>query len=269
LSASTLIEHGLSATSLHFADGWLNKIANQEKQLTGAGFSELSTIRNLKNGLKPPFSGFHAASWSDGLAMRCAPIGIAAYRDYSIAIELVRSDGAVSNAGEGILGGIAVALAVAMAMNQVPTMQIISNVIDELPEESWLYRNLEKVVELASKNTNLSKREMRHKLLDELAVTDFPFPEMAPEAVSLAFAALILNEEDFKETLLFAVNLGRDTDTIAAISGAILGAKVGYKALPDKWTKQLKPATGSCLEFAKGIDLIELAPALIELGSKS
>lgn len=45
-------------------------------------------------------------------------------------------------------------------------------------------------------------------------------------------------EKDFKQTILRAVNLGCDTDTIAAIAGGLAG--IMYKELPDDWVRGLR-----------------------------
>ena len=36
-----------------------------------------------------------------------------------------------------------------------------------------------------------------------------------------------------------AVNLGEDTDTIAAIAGGLAGAMYGYDAIPEEWRRTL------------------------------
>ena len=41
--------------------------------------------------------------------------------------------------------------------------------------------------------------------------------------------------ESYREAVLLAVNLGDDTDTTAAVTGAIRGAMDGYKAIPERW----------------------------------
>lgn len=267
LTASTLLEFGLAATSVDFAHSWRVRVLPQSEALVGAGFSELSTVRNLRLGLMPPVSGMHSASWSDGLAMRIAPIGIAASHDYALVVRLAKSDGAVSNAGEGIWGGVAVALAVSLAMNNVPTEEIFNFVKQSIPAETWLSRNLSKIEKINLERAEKTDQQLRHELIEQIAIREFPFPELAPEAVALALGSLLLAQDSFEGTLLFAVNLGRDTDTIAAICGAIVGAKVGFSNIPARWTNQLKPATGSCLKFAAGIDLVSLAPKLLGLAS--
>ncbi|MBP7284655.1 MAG: ADP-ribosylglycohydrolase family protein [Leptospiraceae bacterium] len=47
----------------------------------------------------------------------------------------------------------------------------------------------------------------------------------------------LLNSSTYKETVLKAVNLGEDTDTIAAIAGGIAGIYYGYDNIPDNWVK--------------------------------
>lgn len=43
----------------------------------------------------------------------------------------------------------------------------------------------------------------------------------------------------YSEAVLKAVNLGGDTDTIAALTGGLAGIKYGYDAIPAAWIKQL------------------------------
>ncbi len=45
----------------------------------------------------------------------------------------------------------------------------------------------------------------------------------------------LLTTENLKDCLLKAVNLGDDTDTIAAIAGGLAGLYYGYEAIPKEW----------------------------------
>ncbi len=45
----------------------------------------------------------------------------------------------------------------------------------------------------------------------------------------------LLNTHDYKSCVLKAVNLGRDTDTTAAVVGGLAGLKYGYEAIPKEW----------------------------------
>lgn len=49
------------------------------------------------------------------------------------------------------------------------------------------------------------------------------------------------NSETFREGIIGAVNHGGDADTIAALSGSLLGAKFGYENIPKEWIDKLDP----------------------------
>lgn len=49
----------------------------------------------------------------------------------------------------------------------------------------------------------------------------------------------LLNTTDYKTCVLKAVNLGNDTDTVAAVAGGLAGLKYGYKNIPKDWIEVL------------------------------
>ena len=49
----------------------------------------------------------------------------------------------------------------------------------------------------------------------------------------------LLNNENYRDTILEAVNLGYDTDTTACIVGGLTGIYYGYEDIPDDWINQL------------------------------
>lgn len=49
-----------------------------------------------------------------------------------------------------------------------------------------------------------------------------------------------LNTSSYADCVLAAVNLGGDTDTTAAVAGAIAGVYYGFGAIPPKWVGQLR-----------------------------
>ncbi|MCM8531967.1 MAG: ADP-ribosylglycohydrolase family protein, partial [Lentisphaeraceae bacterium] len=49
----------------------------------------------------------------------------------------------------------------------------------------------------------------------------------------------IANTDSYSEAVLKAVNLGEDTDTTAAVTGAIAGALYGIDSIPQKWIREL------------------------------
>lgn len=49
----------------------------------------------------------------------------------------------------------------------------------------------------------------------------------------------LLNSENYKECVLKAVNLGEDTDTVAAVAGGLAGLYYGYENIPNEWIIQI------------------------------
>lgn len=59
----------------------------------------------------------------------------------------------------------------------------------------------------------------------------------------------LAQSHSFAETVLTAVNLGEDTDTIGAIAGGLAGILYGIEGIPAQWLDQLrgKELIESCL----------------------
>ncbi|OUN34565.1 hypothetical protein B5G27_07360 [Lachnoclostridium sp. An76] len=45
--------------------------------------------------------------------------------------------------------------------------------------------------------------------------------------------------ESYRDVVLNAVNLGGDTDTIAALAGGIAGIYYGFRSIPDNWVQNI------------------------------
>jgi ADP-ribosylglycohydrolase len=67
-----------------------------------------------------------------------------------------------------------------------------------------------------------------------------------------------MNGNDYKETVLMAVNLGDDTDTTAAVAGGLAGLYYGFESIPEKWIQEIKRSddiNDLCDRFAKACGL--------------
>jgi len=92
----------------------------------------------------------------------------------------------------------------------------------------------------------------------ELNLHDTPFH--AGEIHLINLTALAFSEGDFMKAMTFVVNFGRDNDTVAAVTGAILGAYVGYAGLPQGMSQVVMRTSKDVM----GIDLELLATQLSE-----
>jgi hypothetical protein len=87
-------------------------------------------------------------------------------------------------------------------------------------------------------------REMR-KVFDSIysgSGTPYAFSS-ANEVVTKAICIFRMARGNPREAIIAAVNLGRDTDCLAAIAGGISGALSGPGSIPEEWIKQVDYAT--------------------------
>ncbi|MCL7377766.1 ADP-ribosylglycohydrolase family protein [Streptomyces sp. 35G-GA-8] len=63
------------------------------------------------------------------------------------------------------------------------------------------------------------------------------------EELPVALGMLLVGRGDFRHTVLGSVNYGRDCDSIATMSGAIVGALYGEEAVPKEWGTEVARAS--------------------------
>ncbi|ATL27021.1 ADP-ribosylglycohydrolase family protein [Streptomyces formicae] len=254
-SGLLLARHGSALTVAHVETAWHQWIADlDEGPFRGAGFSERGTLENLRRGLAAPISAQHRHAWSDGLAMRAAPFGVFAAGRPREAARLVAIDGSVSHDGEGIYGGQAVAAGVAAAMAGARVDAVVAAALAAIPDDCWTSRSLRRAVAVADRG----ERAVRSAVV----IGGYPWTDLAPEAVGLAFGAYAAARGDFAAAVLTAVNMGRDADTTAAVAGALSGATCGASAIPLDWSGAIGPARGSCLPSMRGHHVLDIAELL-------
>ena len=86
----------------------------------------------------------------------------------------------------------------------------------------------------------------------------------------------LLHAANFEEGVVATVMAGGDTDTNAAIAGALLGAVYGRQAVPRPWLRAIlscRPLRGTNTAHPRGtefwpVDSLELAESLLLAGAK-
>jgi hypothetical protein len=100
-------------------------------------------------------------------------------------------------------------------------------------------------------------------LYEAVVVRHYPWTDLAPEAVALAFAGYLMGAGEVEASVVAAANLGRDADTTAAIAGALAGAGRGESAVPERWAREIGPVTGRCLPVVAGRHVLDVATELV------
>lgn len=288
-NALAILEHGREATTEQVEATWRRLLLAPGAHFRRGGFSDVYAARNLLRGLHPPASGaFNQQMWSDGVAMAIGAAGIAWPGEPEGAARLAAAIGAVSNGRDGIYAGQAVAAATAAAMAGADAWEMADVALGHVPSDSWTHRTLERVLAVSrGVLPDAPPSGVRHPLpipgprgdgvstppggpddpaqavYEACVVEWYPWADIAPEAVALAFGALLLGGADFRRIVLTGVNFGRDADTIGAISGILAGALLGAGAIPSAWRERVRVGSGVCLGAVAGVDIRDVAARLV------
>lgn len=192
----------------------------------GYGKTTLMAVNNLINGKSWTESGI-AGSVGNGTAMRAAPFGIFFRRDLKLLKDVVKTDSAITHASEEAeAGALAIALTVAYAVNNDIT-ELLDKLTPQLPES-----------------------KVRKSLYGLSALlTDAINPQQALSAIGTKAdvrqtvpAALycFLKFNNYSEAVISAIRAGGDTDTTAAIVGALFGAHTGFDGIQSNWISQIE-----------------------------
>ena len=190
----------------------------------GIGSTTAEACVNLKIGATWEQSGLtNKSKAGNGSAMRASPIGLV-YRDnLSDLMNAAVSDATIThNSLEPKMGSVAVALGTAyLARNASP---------------DWA---LDQVIYVLSDCDVKSKLELAKHHLDnntdiKTALAEIGTSGYVADSVGAAFYCLN-KAENFKDCVVMAVKGGGDTDTIAAIAGALAGTCYGLDNIPSEY----------------------------------
>lgn len=222
------------------------------------GPSTRRALTQLLQGASPYETG--TGGTTNGAAMRVAPIGIVHAGDtYSAWRDAVAASIPTHNTRNAIQGAVSIACAVAAAMTDDATVESVIAAAQEGARRgrefgawSWatpLDKRIELAVELVGRAA--SPTDALQSLYDYIGVGLDP-----AESVATAMALVVAARGEPMTAILAGVNIGGDTDTIAAIAGGICGALRGIEALDAAMVKQV--------EQVNGLDLQVLARALVK-----
>lgn len=195
--------------------------------------------------------------------MRIAPAGIVYAGKPQQAASFAALEAQITHGGEGVYGAQAVAAGVASAMAGNEWETVIEQALCAIPQNSWTYRQMERAVSIGQRYHCVF--DAVGELYDEIAILQYFWTSLAPEAVPLAFGVYAAARGEFRASVLGGVNVGRDADTIAAIAGALGGATSGSESIPKEWWQKIRPATGKYVLTAKDQDIVQLAHRLVDL----
>lgn len=267
LMASLLADALIAGNGYAGADEWAAQWIEQQARIWSKRDrffpSVLHSVEKLRYGLAPrqvatgnmPSSSSAMSIWPVGLVNAGDPVG-AAVQAYALA--------ALIHVGEVDFcqdGAAAVAAAVAAGLRPGTTAsEACHEALEALhPISGTVMRRLiSDSMSLAEEASGYEEFCARYR-----ARFDRPIACDSRETVPAVFALVQLADGDLRRGVELAANFGRDTDTIATMTGAICGAISGPDAIPELWIESLgSSALADARDLAR--DLSEAARAKVE-----
>jgi poly(ADP-ribose) glycohydrolase ARH3 len=207
----------------------------------GYAIGTIKAVQALRAGLKWHQVArivFENGSFGNGAAMRVSPVGVFYHHDLNGLREAAITQANITHVHPlGQWGAVMQACSVGLAMIQNPEEPFNKEgIIINLRETLWggpieYIKALNKIEEMLNQGKKLQAREIAHSLGNGVE---------AHLSVPSACYIAIIYSPDFCEAIRASISLGGDTDTIAGMVGAIVGAHVGEKGLPIEWIEQLE-----------------------------
>lgn len=197
----------------------------------GVGFATLRAILKLWVGIPPSRSGVMSAG--NGAAMRSALLGVYFARDAARRGQFVQASTELTHRDPR--AGIA-ACAVA---------ETAAWMSDERDDTDWLFEAFGRLGEhpewavlVTRLRAALTLNQSVTVFAREIGATD-GVSGYAFQSVPVAIYAAIRYRSDFSSALAEVITCGGDTDTVAAITGAMVGARVGVAGIPEPWRRNI------------------------------
>ncbi|MBI3715994.1 MAG: ADP-ribosylglycohydrolase family protein [Betaproteobacteria bacterium] len=200
----------------------------------GIGFATLRSILLLCLGVSPQSSGVRSAG--NGPSMRSAIIGCYYFDDAARRREFVEASTSMTHRdGIALAGATAIAeVAAKLASHQWlerPTVADLVACLRSISAEPQWQQAVDKIGEACNSEQ-----------AEQIAALHFGANGVSGytlHSVPFALVAWYRHFGDFEETINTIVRAGGDTDTIAAIAGALAGITVGRRGIPDRWLNNL------------------------------
>ncbi|MBF8194041.1 ADP-ribosylglycohydrolase family protein [Nonomuraea sp. K274] len=217
--------------------------------------SVATALDNLAKGVEPPASGHdNPHHFDDAAAVRAVAYGVLG-RDPT-------PDAQVTNAGDGVLGALAMAAAVAEAVASGSVAGAVEAALAELPEDTAIGHNARVALAVARKAGDAfgAVPALDAALLDHVYSYGVGAAQTVPVALALAEAA----GGELVRAVPAAACLAALADSAPALAGALTGACGGYEAIPEGWTASARTLAGCCLPHLAGQDLMTVTVTLTE-----
>lgn len=230
--------------SFHDAGGWdpsvyAARVAAlfQERRDVGAGRGTRAAAQRLlmgvpwnESGTPPPYAG-------NGAAMRSGPLGLL-LPDRQTMCRAARDQARITHLDPRCAAGaVTIARAVALAAARLPINAVgfLEDLADcATAEDSSVGEAVRGLNQWVLLTPTEAARHVHRSGLDPAHMERWQgISAFVTPSVLWSLYAFLRSPDDYWETICTAIGVGGDTDTMAAMAGAISGARLGAEALPE------------------------------------
>ena len=198
--------------------------------------AERVAYNNVLKGMSAPATASFQNPYREwvGAQIRAEVFGWVNPGNTKSAAEAAFRDACVSHTRNGIYGEMFTAAMVAAAMYFTNVREVIEAGLAEIPENSRLAMAIRSVIaEYDSGVTLEESMEKLHSLHDENNI--FEWCHIIPNE-KIVVLSLLHSDGDFTQAIGNCVQLAFDTDSNAAVVGAVMGTFLGPEGIEEKWT---------------------------------
>ncbi len=218
----------------------------EENRIVGRGLATHQAAENLIAGASWEESGIPPPSAGNGSAMRAAPVGMFFFDNPKLLTKCAIDQGRITHTDPRChAGAVAIAGAVALVLceDEIIPSNFLTALIDYVrPIDPTLTQGLEKLhiwldwdYKEAVKVVGPFGRKAGY---DE----SYSWRYISPYVISSvlwSIYAFLKTPESYMEAIITSIIIGGDVDTTAAMTGAISGAFLGIKEIPQEWASLL------------------------------
>ncbi|MFZ5907661.1 MAG: ADP-ribosylglycohydrolase family protein [Nitrospirota bacterium] len=217
-----------------------------EQRIVAFGYSTKESVKRLCMGTPWEESGASPPAAGNGSAMRAAPVGLFFFDNPEMLIQAAHDQGRITHRDpRSSAGAVAISGAVALALpGESPDPdRILSLLADWTGKVSVAFASeLRKLPGWLSLPPEEAAAVIADAGSDAEYIDDDEWKGISGYVVSSVLWSLysfLRTPEDYWETICTAVSAGGDTDTTAAMAGAISGAYLGIEGIPSPLLKHL------------------------------
>jgi len=241
-------------------------LANTTPPVRGS-ISIQSALENLRRGKLPPASGHDNPHYFDDSALcRAVPIGIVCAGHPDRAAELTAIDASITNSKEGVLAAQAMALIMSLVCIGEKMDAIVSNVLEQVPDTSWLGLTVRRALAIAEESSSIFDAFPR--LSNEIINREYSYGSAATETLALVLAITQLMPGDFESAVFAASAFAKSADSLPPLVGAINAALWEKDFDYRQWRKSLQFLKGICIPTLHGENFIQIATDLALLAEE-